>query len=158
MHVVICFQRRARIAFSDDVHTREELLGEDAHTSEDQVRLNLSFSSWSCKSNMKHWKHKIMTTRGYQALANRPMDDINPLDVTVAYVSVINESKTIKGVGYLGLGYLLFNGEAKAGTLHWSQWPWYSALAMTFRSLWWSDDFSVLLLYGISFAKTDDGQ
>ncbi len=62
-----------------------------------------------------------MTTRGYQAVANRPMDDINPLDVTVAYVSVINESKTIKGVGYLGLGYLLFNGEAKAGTLHWSQ-------------------------------------
>ncbi len=32
---------------------------------------------------------------------NRTMDDINPLDVTVAYVSVINKSKTIKCLGYL---------------------------------------------------------
>ncbi len=32
---------------------------------------------------------------------NTPMDDINPLDVTVAYVSEINKSKTIKCLGYL---------------------------------------------------------
>lgn len=40
---VFCFlQKRSKIAFSDDVHAREELLGEDCHTSEDQVRFAFS--------------------------------------------------------------------------------------------------------------------
>ncbi len=38
---------------------------------------------------------------------NRPMDDINPSDVTVAYVSVINISTTIKCLGYIWLGNIL---------------------------------------------------
>ncbi len=41
------------------------------------------------------------------------MDDINPLDVTVAYVSVINESKIIKCLGYLWLGDILLIGRPK---------------------------------------------
>ena len=40
--VVCCFQRRSRIAFSDELHIREELLGGDeAHSSEDQVSVYL---------------------------------------------------------------------------------------------------------------------
>ncbi len=35
------------------------------------------------------------------------MDDINPLDVTVTYMSVINKSKTIKCLGYLWLVNIL---------------------------------------------------
>ncbi len=41
------------------------------------------------------------------------MDDINPLDVTVAYVSVINQSKTIKCLGYLWFGDTLLMGRPK---------------------------------------------
>ncbi len=41
---------------------------------------------------------------------NTPMDDINPLDVTVAYVSEINKSKTIKCLGYLWLGIYQYCG------------------------------------------------
>ncbi len=42
------------------------------------------------------------------------MDDINPLDVTVAYVSVINKSNTMQCLGYLWHGDVLLSGEAKA--------------------------------------------
>ncbi len=42
-----------------------------------------------------------------------PSDDINPLDVTVAYVSVINKSKTIKCLGYLWPGDILLMGRPK---------------------------------------------
>ncbi len=41
------------------------------------------------------------------------MNDINPLDVTVVYVSVINTSKTIKCLGYLWLGDILLMGKPK---------------------------------------------
>ncbi len=38
------------------------------------------------------------------------MDDINPLDVAVAYVSVLNKSKTIKCVSNLLFGDILLMG------------------------------------------------
>ncbi len=46
---------------------------------------------------------------------NKPMDDINPLDVTVTYVSVINKLKTIKCMCYLWLGDILLMGRQKQG-------------------------------------------
>ncbi len=48
------------------------------------------------------------------------MDDVNPLDVTVAYVSEINKLKTIKCVDYLWLWGYTSNGEGQGGTPIWS--------------------------------------
>ncbi len=48
------------------------------------------------------------------------MDDINPLDVTVVYLSVINQSKIIKCLGYLWIWGCPSNGKDKAGTQLWS--------------------------------------
>ncbi len=69
----------------------------------------------------------------------------NPLDVTVAYVSEINKSKTIKYLNYLRLRDTLpMWGPSRNTTLE--------SLTMTSRWLWWSDDLSMSFVYGISFA------
>ncbi len=44
---------------------------------------------------------------------NRPMDDINPLDVAGVYVYVINKSKTMKWLCYLWFGDILLMGRPK---------------------------------------------
>ncbi len=44
---------------------------------------------------------------------NKSSDDINPSDVTVAYMSEINKSKTIKYLGYLWLDCILLMGRHK---------------------------------------------
>ncbi len=41
------------------------------------------------------------------------VDDINPLDVTAAYVSEINHSKIIKYLANLWLGHTLLKGRPK---------------------------------------------
>ncbi len=62
---------------------------------------------------------------------NRPMDYVNPLDVTVAHVSEIKQnSKTVKCMGFVWVGgiHLMWKSKSRNTTL--------KSLTMTSNSLW----------------------
>ncbi len=77
------------------------------------------------------------------------MDDISLLDVTVAYMSEINKSKTIKCLGYCLVIYFYWGDSRRE--------PTWESLTMISMSLLWPDDLNVPVLYCICFVTTDKG-